>query len=517
MKGYRKLQRMGKSSLIGEIKQHVSKQHIPKVYFGRFPSFLNKFDLDKELVLRQYLVRRTMGLCFNASILSFFGAGRQFVVAPPHVANILHDNNVLSSKFFALVFWHIYIFAIWLHGQTMLIKLCIQTFPSLNQREARIHNSVFFYGLTANNLPRNSNASSGSDIISWYITQKKNGDVHNVFHSVSAVQKKQKCGDVNVVYLRHEMAVPLTSITWLKFLCWGCGTALYTLIDLLRGRWGAAFLSAEIYKAKLADLIPRHLHLSECWFPQTGGMYRPLWTYIATTKGTKIVLYFYSLNNNAIQPSADKQIDLGFWHLASWPIYLVWTDYQREWIEARAKKKAEFEVIGSLPFSDGGVRLPNIKLKSVAVFDVQPFRPFKHATMAQIFEYYNAKNCLQFLIDINQIAQNNGFHLYVKNKRNIGKIAHPKYVKGFKELENSSDVFIPIDPDASAHDLIGRVNVVVSLPFTSTALIARDQRKPTCYYDPLGIIDGYDDRANGVRVIGSKDALENWISQHIEL
>lgn len=48
--------------------------------------------------------------------------------------------------------------------------------------------------------------------------------------------------------------------------------------------------------------------------------------------------------------------------------------------------------------------------------------------------------------------------------------------------------FIEINPDISARKLIEESDAVLSIPFTSTALIGMEKGKPSIYYDPSGTV-----------------------------
>ena len=49
------------------------------------------------------------------------------------------------------------------------------------------------------------------------------------------------------------------------------------------------------------------------------------------------------------------------------------------------------------------------------------------------------------------------------------------------------------------------------MPFTSTALIARELNKPTCYYDPTEVILKDDRAAHGIEIISGREELALWL------
>ena len=54
------------------------------------------------------------------------------------------------------------------------------------------------------------------------------------------------------------------------------------------------------------------------------------------------------------------------------------------------------------------------------------------------------------------------------------------------------------------------------MPFTSTALIAKEMGKPTAYYDPLGLLQKDDRAAHGIDILSGMDELEGWLSVVLE-
>lgn len=49
------------------------------------------------------------------------------------------------------------------------------------------------------------------------------------------------------------------------------------------------------------------------------------------------------------------------------------------------------------------------------------------------------------------------------------------------------------------------------MPFTSTALIAKELGKVSIYYDPTGLIQKDDRAAHGIPIISGKKELKNWL------
>lgn len=63
--------------------------------------------------------------------------------------------------------------------------------------------------------------------------------------------------------------------------------------------------------------------------------------------------------------------------------------------------------------------------------------------------------------------------------------------------------------------VLPEISCVISVPFTSTALIARNLGKPSCYYDPSELLASDDKAAHGIPVLLGKAQLEKWIAEQL--
>ena len=93
-----------------------------------------------------------------------------------------------------------------------------------------------------------------------------------------------------------------------------------------------------------------------------------------------------------------------------------------------------------------------------------------------------------------------------KNKK-----AHKKYMQNLKKLKKQPN-YIEINPSLGATNVIKQAKACISMPFTSTALIAKHEGKPSVFYDPSGIIQKDDRAAHGVSVLTDIDELQEWVN-----
>ena len=154
--------------------------------------------------------------------------------------------------------------------------------------------------------------------------------------------------------------------------------------------------------------------------------------------------------------------------------------------------------------------MPKVKANSISIFDVTPLEEYINFILLPDDDYRNYKNAINFLNDIYEAAILFDFTIFWKRKRNFHIIHNNKYIEFCNEFSERNGV-ITVDPDASAFKVINECDICISLPFTSTALIAKDLKKKTIYYDPSGLLFMDDRGAQGIQIINKKSELINYI------
>jgi len=126
-------------------------------------------------------------------------------------------------------------------------------------------------------------------------------------------------------------------------------------------------------------------------------------------------------------------------------------------------------------------------------------------------EYYVPGVVNMFLDDIYYYLLKYNIIMAFKKKREVGHL-HSAYTDKIRYLDKQQYFFL-INPDIQPQELILSSIGVISLPFTSTAIIAKDLNIPSVYYDPSGVIARNQSTYHGVSVIGDIAELSHWISR----
>jgi len=297
-----------------------------------------------------------------------------------------------------------------------------------------------------------------------------------------------------------------------RYSMWAFLAIFRSAFDALLGSWSHAVLLAEAARAaKVRFAEPRDL-ARDYLFHISQPCYRPLWTYEAEKRGSRILFYFYSASQEYKLPSGYEP-ERYAWGPMNWPHYLVWDKYQEEYVCGLLDYHPKIDIVGPIWSRDINVELPEIPRRSVAVFDVQPFKRSAHFGFATIAELQpdNAHMEKQFLLDVDMALREQGMKMVYKRKRRWVGI-NRKYLDLVQRLTQGENM-LSIEPAISAIRVVEKCQATISYPFTSPGLLAKHQGKPSVYYDPLGVIQKDDLAAHGLEVVSGIDELRKWVAR----
>ena len=370
----------------------------------------------------------------------------------------------------------------------------------------------YFTGLLKNNIPKPGSKSDCHEIISWYSLWKGRApEISVIYHSVKGVETLEKDG-ISVEYIDNPILPLFRTKALLKFICWAIAVVFSSVFNFITGRWWNVLLLQESMLAAKVRLQDSDLLAKEYLFHNSGWIYRPLWTYEAESKGSRIQFYFYSTNCEGLGIHGNPARFLYGYQAMNWPNYMVWDTYQSDFIKRAVGNSARVEIVGPISFSASSATLPVIPEKSIAVFDVQPMRDAFYKILGLDFEYYVPSNCNRFLSDIYSGCEKSGYTMVLKRKREVGKNEHPSYRNMVRKI-SALPCFLAVDPGVSADKLIDNVFAVISMPFTSTALLGRNAGKPSVYYDPLKMLQKNDPGAHGIEILQTSGELDKWLTE----
>ncbi len=516
LRGHRELKKTGSEEKICDVMHDVtSTMFSPSNNYSKriFGTAVN----EAELITRQYLTARTIvGTRFSKSLLYTCKKPKAWVTAPlpPEWRRVVRQHGFKIPKVWGSLIWNSYVLFRFAGGVLKICKINLDSIKAIYvHSKPRLENFVYFVGLTKNNTPQNLQGEHSYDIISWYC--QWSGRVKNINALCHDVKGLNPCAVAGIPVVRMPPGIsPLAKCgTLMRYISWSLTAICLCMIDFLRGRWWHALLLKEASLSTLVRMQSSQQLARDYLFHNSSWIYRPLWTYEAAKKGSRITFYFYSTNCEGFKsPNGNyEQHHLGYL-MMNWSHYLVWDNHQANTIRRWVGERPIVSVVGPIWFHSGGVKLPALSSNAIAVFDVQPLRDSIYKSFGiKYYGYDTAETTIQFLSDIQVVLARCGNQFIFKRKRHSGRRGHPKYVQFIKKLTERPD-FVNLDPDTSAVQVIKNCVAVISMPFTSTALIAKELGKPSVYYDPHGLIQKDDRAAHGIDILCGPKELAAWVS-----
>ena len=508
-RGYRLLHQRGRSNLVQKCKHQVSLAATgvttgtasPDIFFAARP--------EADLVIRQYLTKRTGEKSICLSVFNAVGGGVPIHHLPPHTYPVLRALGIPVWGLGSQVRWMISLLVYWLYGCWIFIKLGRSTVKKNSELNAG--SSAFFQDLPVNAFPDSETSFERQDIVSWYCRwDQRNPLIRSVSHQHKSPVKAMVNG-VSLEYRDGGWSGYMSSNVRMKYLLWGLRVGFMSLVDLLRGRWWHALLFSQAVMAKRVALSSEGTLPAEVWFNHENYRFRPIWSYEAEVRGVKSYLYFYSVNNQTVQPAGHEISISGYWHLMNWPRCLVWNSHQKEILQQYINMEIEYVPAGSVPYTDTNEELTPLSSPAIAVFDIPCYGNEITFALGQAYKYQKNHVVETFYNDIINAARANQLLVCTKQKPGRKK-SHltAKYLRLLKKLEQSSNVYA-INAGIAPHRLIMVTQLTISLPYSSTSVIAKALGKPACFYDPTGLLPEITIFSHGIRVIRSPKDLSDWI------
>ncbi len=513
MRGYRRLKAAGEIGRIAAVKEALTVAPACQPSAGAM-RFLGVENAEAEMAVRQFLLVRRVATGLGEALLESVGNHD----APVRYALPMKWREVLRSHGFPVaerasaLLWAGFSILYFTNGLLTLFKLALANAAGLvRAKGVPPGRYVYFDALGTVNLPSIGNDVGNHDIINWYLVWAQRApDIDQVCHSVANAGIRF-AGSTPVVSMRSPL-LPIDSraaSAW--FFLWGVVSGCAALLELLRGNWWPALMLSEAAKAAQVRFQDSVLLARDYLFHNSNWIYRPLWTYEAERKGARIIFYFYSTNCEKFKHAGTYPSLAYGWQAMAWPRYVVWDEYQADFVRRAVGDAAHIDIVGSISFSSGTKVRRDLPGHAIAVFDVQPMRDAVYQPLALDFEYYVPRNAISFLDDIQSTTLVAGEIMVLKRKRDVGSKVHPAYELAIDHLGKTAN-YLELDPDTSASALIEKCQAVISTPFTSTALIGRDLGKPSIYYDPNGLCEKDDRAAHGIPILSGKKELQDWLS-----
>ena len=516
LRGYSLLKRSNDLGLVRRIKGDLVDTRLDDPARGGSRFMLGAASSHSELAVRQYVLAWLGGArLYGALILSVGSRGSAVVYPLPRAwQEVLGEHGFVVARRRSSLLWVGCVAAFWAYGVLRVGRHVGEAFRRMMRPESRSATPyAYFDWLNMSHMPKPCEDGRSHDIVTWYARWAGRAKgIGLLGHGVRDAEATVVDG-LQVRFVGSAIPDLGNPTNFIRYSVWAILAVFRSAFDALRGRWSHAFLLGEAAEAAKARLTEPNELARDYLFHNSRSFYRPLWTYEAEETGSRILFYCYAASEPFKLPTGYES-ERYAWGPMSWPHYLVWDKYQEDHFRGLVDYDPKIEVVGPIWFQTSAVELPEFPERSVAVFDVQPFRRSEHLSFATMDDLSpdTPRMQNQFLLDVEMALEEHGARMVHKRKRRIGRKIDPRYARLIQRLVEEENV-IAIEPAVSPIRVIERCRAVISYPFTSPAFLARQQGKPSVYYDPLGVIQKDDRGAHGIEVVSGIEELREWVAR----
>lgn len=313
----------------------------------------------------------------------------------------------------------------------------------------------------------------------------------------------------------RQVDVPLPGLSgteWPRFIFRAVLMIFWASMRWVTGAWWTPFILPQaIYLAYARHLSVNRLPLQAC-FNSTQKIVRPLWTYDAERRGTRVMIILYSKNVSVFIPSNPQVPDTApDFAQVSWPEFVIWdNDHERELVATGVNPKARFTKVGLIGLADSPRDFAALPHPSVAVFDVDAVSITYGALRGFARPYWNHENTLAFVEGAFRAIRAAGALPVYKPKGYLGgKLLRPR-PQAFLDLVERYDAVL-LDGMINANRVITATDASISMPFTSTAASSAYLARPSVYFDPTADLQNHLALAGDVSVLFDVAELEEWV------
>jgi hypothetical protein len=479
--------------------------------FGLIPA---SFSMHLDIFLRQYLTDASLFADILPGVLRMAAHdGETAAFAMPSIwRDYLKDRNInvddnASRYAFRKLQWRSFF-----KGIRRFARLAV---GGLAYPASISNNSVVFIDLPAKVVAAHCQDEGviRQSLITWFMAK---GFISSDRVDIRFTSAHQPAGivsdDVAAVPCPHGRLPNI--VRWFEFLARGSAIVFCAAIRGLLGAWWAPVVAADaIELAYVQCLGPKNIACAYI-FNNSSWFFRPLWTYFANAAGSRLIMLFYSANISPFRYRSGRKCPtfIGY-NIMNWPEYAVWNEQQAQFVRSVSGQFIRMiNVCGPVPFIDSGEKIQDLPANSIAVFSVAAQRSSSLARRGVLPEYYSSDSIVQFLEQSYQAISRINGTMVLKTKRQSLSGDDRAYLDYVETLAKRSNV-ICIDSDVAAARLIERTNASISIPFTSTALVAESFGKPACYYDAARLLDVSYKGHEGVEFFSDALSVESWLSR----
>jgi hypothetical protein len=253
--------------------------------------------------------------------------------------------------------------------------------------------------------------------------------------------------------------------------------------------------------------------------PSSQSWIKSTWHLRFEELGTEVV--YVNLSDSS-EPSEtfDAEFPVNWYALSQWKNILVCSKNQKHIFESAElnTKTISIHVSGVPDWQDNKNKSIAENIAYFSVFDFEPHKNYYGFSTNNDSGYSNINNTLKFIESISEISQELEFYCVYKSKRKISiSKRFSEYTEALNYYAKNNKYFILADESIAPRRLIRTARACVHMPFSSTGLIAAELNIPSCFYDPVGLINLDDSGANGAKIVNNSKTLLDWLNEQIHI
>ena len=392
------------------IKNQFSTQPLLNEETEKFSEFIfGNSKISLEIVLRQYLMMFLGNRSFNLNLLKYFSSSNRFSHPLPKEWLRIIVNQEIEVSFFYSKIWLFFTTLKFLFlGVAWILRDIWRNLLHIFKKRKKNVRHVFFLDIGLHCLP-NGSEENNYNLITWYLNWRgRVKSLSEIRHNVD--KSKLSVDKVDVINADYIPKLKIWGL--IKFMGWSLVAAILSVIYLILGKWHNVILLREAAISMKFQMIEKEFLAREYLFSISNHIYRPLWTYVAENRGSKVTMYNYA----ASFPMLTSFPELGL-KTMTWPRILQWSKPYANYIRDKLIFKG-IEVIDvpCIYHSDCNIKLPKLSKKTIAIFDVSPWRTSAHVELLTE-ENYRQNSWRAFLEDIYDSVNSDSTDILWKQKR----------------------------------------------------------------------------------------------------
>ena len=487
----------------------ISLGKVSKLSKGLIPELT---DHEIDLHVRQKLIITIHHSLLQSLALAIVNPEQKIAISIPGVwRKKLVDEGYKVSNFLSSILWirlQIYFLLVSIHKTIKLVYFSWNYQHIFPKGKYWVLDGI---PLSALHIKPEKNGEGGFFLSKFLLNQMKDMDLDGI--TLGHIPGSNVHYPTSSIIVSSEPFPPLSS-RW-KTISYGLECLWIMVrgfISWILGDSHAPIVTLEAISSTYVRKI-RHDNLPS-WYVTTISFvgYRPAWTLLAEQYGVKVAMAFYTTNNQHQIKGQPLDTPYPGLELMDWPYYLVWDIFQVRWVRSVVRGNPKILELGPIPLSDSNNPLPSIPQGAIAVFDINVLRRGFLAKKGHPNIYYSDELMEQFLSDIVKVIGDLGMVMVLKTKRKIGNLDSVRHRKIMKTLSTKENVIV-VNPLINAERVIDKTSATLSIPFTSTGIIANYKGKPSAFYDPSSVLENEENYTHGVDLLQNISDLKLWLSK----